>query len=50
MYYFDYLNHRDVNYYVSEYWYVKMKTAQDLENTYFRSKTYYIHIADHLHK
>ena len=28
MYDFDYLNHRDVNYYVSEHLYVKMKSAQ----------------------
>ena len=33
MYNFDYLNHRDVNYYFSEYLYVKRKSAQNLENT-----------------
>ena len=50
MYNFDHLNHRDVNYYFSEYLYVNRKSAQNLENTYFRSKMHYIHIADHLHK
>ena len=50
MYKFYYSNHRYVNYHVSEYLYVEIKCAQNLENTYFRSKTYYIHIADHLHK
>ena len=33
MYNFDHWNHRDVNYYVSKYLYVKMKSAKNLENT-----------------
>ena len=33
----EYSNHRDVNYCVSEYLNVKMKSAQNLKNTHFRS-------------
>ena len=49
MYNFDYSNHKDLNYYVSEYVNVKMKTARNLKNTYFRTKMLYTYIADHLH-
>ena len=49
MYNFDYSNHKYLNYYVSEYVNVKMKTARNLKNTYFRTKMLYTYIADHLH-
>ena len=47
MYKCDCSNHRDGNYYVSEYLNVKMKSAQNLKNTH---KTHYIHIGYYLHK
>ena len=50
MYNFDKSYHRGVKYYVSEYLNIKMKNAQNLKDVYFRSKTHYIHIADHFHK
>ena len=50
MYNLEYWYHRYVNYYASKYLNVKMKSAQNRTDTYFRSKTHYIHIADHLHK
>ena len=37
MYNFDYLNHTFVNYYFSEYLYVKRKSAENLENIYILS-------------
>ena len=50
MYNFDYLNHREVDYYVSENLHVKLKSTKNLITANFRSKRHYIHIADHLPK
>ena len=45
-------NHREVDYYVSENLHVKLKSTKNINlvTAYFRSKTHYIHITDHLHK
>ena len=40
---FDYSHHRDVHLYVSEYLNVKMKSAQNLKNTYFVENALYPH-------
>ena len=50
IYNFDYLDHTYVNHHVSEKLYAKLKSTQNLEIAYFRSKTHYIHIVDNLNK
>ena len=50
MYNSDYLNHREVDYYVSENPHVNLKSTKIIVTAYFRSKTHYIHITDYLHK